>query len=242
MDNKELVEFGTFEKDVLSQKIANRILSLIREKRLHPGDRLPPERELADIMQVSRPSLREALRALSIMGIIRNRQGSGTYIASLKPSRLIEHLDFILSIDDSSFLDLFEARRILETGLAGMAASKITDEQIAGLEEILVRCEQTLDDPAAFLQADLDLHQKIAEISCNRILSIFMHSINDLGLYSRQRTGELPEVRDQTLVAHREIVRSIKARDPIAAANAMRKHLDEVEEWLKQLVGPVESR
>ena len=108
------VNFGTLQKEALSEKIAERLLSLIKEKQLKPGDRLPPERELAVSMGVSRPSLREALRALSIMHIIENRQGSGTYITSLQPETLVEHLDFIIALNDSSFLDLFEARKILE--------------------------------------------------------------------------------------------------------------------------------
>ncbi len=242
MDNQDTIEFGTFERDILSEKIAARLLTLIREKRLHPGDRLPPERELAVMMQVSRPSLREALRALSIMGIIRNRQGSGTYIASLKPSRLIEHLDFILSIDDSTFLDLFEARRILETSLAEIAAKRMSPEDICRLEEILAWSEKSINDPQEFLKADIALHQKIAEAAQNKILSIFMHSISDLGLYSRQRTNERLEVREQTVVAHREIVKAIKRHDPRAAFDAMCRHLDEVEYWFKQIVEAGEDR
>jgi len=78
------VNFGTLQRDVLSEKIVEKLLTLIREKQLRPGDRLPPERELATMMGVSRPSLREALRALSIMRVIENRQGSGTFVTSLK--------------------------------------------------------------------------------------------------------------------------------------------------------------
>src|SRR5512146_521879 len=95
-----MTTFGPFEKDVLPKKIATRLLSLIKEKHLRPGDKLPPERELAVMMQVSRPSLREALRALSIINIIEIRQGDGTYVTSLEPELLIEPLDFVFSLDD----------------------------------------------------------------------------------------------------------------------------------------------
>src|SRR3989304_10553392 len=131
--------FGTFEKDVIPEKIVARILSLIKEKQLGPGDKLPPERELAAMMQVSRPSLRTALRALSHMNIIEIRQGDGTYVTSLDPQALIEPLEFVFSLDDSTFLELLEARKILEVGIAGLAARQITDEEIAGLEACLVR-------------------------------------------------------------------------------------------------------
>ena len=122
------VPYEELRKDVLSERIAHSLLNLIKEKQLRPGDRLPPERELAAMMKVSRPSLREALRALQIMNIIDNRQGSGTYITSLEPERLIEHLDIIFTLNDTTYSELFEARKILEAGVAGLAARDITDE------------------------------------------------------------------------------------------------------------------
>jgi GntR family transcriptional repressor for pyruvate dehydrogenase complex len=234
MTNNNEIEFGTFKKDVLSQKIATRLLNLIRDKRLVPGNRLPPERELAAMMQVSRPSLREALRALSIMGVIQNKQGSGTYVTSLKPSRLVEHLDLILSIDDSFFLDLFEARRILEVGVARLASINITDEEIDKLEEILQISERNIENPEGIMQADVELHKLLAEATHNKILSIFLHSINDLSSYSRQRTQEIPKIGINTLESHRKIVQAVKERNQNMAALSMLEHLNEVEERLKK--------
>ena len=121
------IPYESLKRDVLSERIAHSLLNLIKEKQLRPGDRLPPERELAAMMNVSRPSLREALRALQIMNIIDNRQGSGTYITSLEPERLVEHLDIIFTLNDSTFRELFEARKILEVGVAELAAHTITD-------------------------------------------------------------------------------------------------------------------
>ncbi|MCL4560332.1 MAG: FadR family transcriptional regulator [Chloroflexi bacterium] len=229
------INYGTFEKEVLSQKIAARLLSLIREKQLHPGDRLPPERELAVSMHVSRPSLREALRALSIMGIIENRQGSGTYVASLEPARLVEHLDLIFSLEDSTYLDLLQARRVVEVGLSAMAAIRITPEEITDLEACLERSGRSIDNPEEFLQCDLEIHERIAEAARNKILSILMASISKLSVYSRHRTGEDPEMRNLTYTDHRAIITAIKKRDPQAASRAMERHLDHVEEKLKVL-------
>lgn len=235
MTNSSGIEYGTFEKDILSQKIATRLLNLIREKRLAPGDRLPPERELSAMMQVSRPSLREALRALSIMGIITNKPGSGTYVTSLKPSRLVEHLDFILSLDDSFYLDLFEARRILEVGVARLAAINITIEEKDKLDEILRSSEESVDSPEDIMQADLALHRLLAEATHNKILSLFMQSINNLSDYSRQRTKEIPKVGEHTFESHREIIRAVKEGNQNAAALAMLAHLTEAEERLKDI-------
>jgi len=230
------IDFGTFQKDILSEKIADKLLTLIREKQLRPGDKLPPERELAVQMGVSRPSLREALRALSIMKIVENRQGSGTYITSLQPESLVEHLDFIIALNDKSFLDLFQARKILEVGIASLAARSINDEEIKTLEACQARSDACIDDPEAFLQADLELHRLIAEAARNQLLALFMKSINDLNIASRRRTGELAEVRRMTQKDHHAILAALKVHNEQAAAQAMRAHLDHVEKRLKQLV------
>jgi GntR family transcriptional repressor for pyruvate dehydrogenase complex len=229
------VDFGTFQKDSLSEKIVDRLLQLIREKQLKPGDRLPPERELAVSMGVSRPSLREALRALSVMKIIENRQGSGTFITSLEPEMLVEHLDFIIALNDKAFLDLFQARKILEVGLVTLAAQCISDTELSALEGCLERSEGSIQDPETFLQTDLELHQRITEAARNQILSLFMKSINDLNIASRRRTGEQRTVREQTLKDHHRILAALKAHNPQQAAQAMRDHLDHVERRLKEM-------
>jgi GntR family transcriptional repressor for pyruvate dehydrogenase complex len=234
MANSE-IHFGTLQKDALSEKIVERLLLLIREKQLCPGDRLPPERELAPRMGVSRPSLREALRALSVMKVVENRQGSGTYVTSLKPELFINHLDFIFSVNDATFLDLFEARKIIEVGLVSMAARMLSDEQLAGLEACLKRSAASVEDPETFLQTDLELHGRIIAAAQNQTLALFMNSIDQINIASRRRTNELPEVRRRTLKDHRAIVAALRNHDPQRAAQAMRNHLAHVEAKLKKM-------
>jgi GntR family transcriptional repressor for pyruvate dehydrogenase complex len=229
------IPYESLKRDVLSERIAHSLLNLIKEKQLRPGDRLPPERELAAMMNVSRPSLREALRALQIMNIIDNRQGSGTYITSLEPERLVEHLDIIFTLNDSTFRELFEARKILEVGVAELAAHTITDEEIEELEACLKRAERALNDPGAFLEIDLDLHRRILEATGNKILALFMRSISRLGILSRRRTAEHVDVRRQTIKDHHAIVQALKLRDPAAAQMAMLNHLSHIEKALKQI-------
>jgi GntR family transcriptional repressor for pyruvate dehydrogenase complex len=230
------LNFGTFEKNLLSERIAARLLLLIKDRELRPGDRLPPERELSAMMNVSRPSLREALSALSIMGVINHMHGSGTFVASLEPARLIEHLDFILSLDNSTLLDLFEARRIIEVNLSGIAAEKITNAEIDGLEHCLALSEETYNNPKRFSECDLEIHTRISDAAHNKILSILMATINKLNVYSRTRTGEFPDVREQSVLAHKRIILAIKSHDPIAARAAMKEHLDYIESRIKTLL------
>jgi GntR family transcriptional regulator, transcriptional repressor for pyruvate dehydrogenase complex len=227
--------FEPFEKDVLPRKISARLLSLIKEKQLRPGDKLPPERELAAMMQVSRPSLREALQALSIMNIIEIRQGDGTYVTSLEPELLAEPLDFIFSLNDSTLLKLFEARKIVEVGIVALAAQRISAAEIEELETCLEKSLRATDDPKAFLKTDLELHKRIMTAAQNPLLSRFMDSISQLGLVSRSRTTEIPGLTRQSAEDHRAIVAALKAHDPEAARQAMLQHLNNVEQKLKEL-------
>ena len=231
--------YGTFKRDSLSEQIAARLLSLIREKKLHPGDRLPPERDLAAMMKVSRPSLREALRALSIMNLIEVRQGDGTYVSTLRPAELlVEHLDLIFALEDTTYLELFEARKSLEVGIVALAAQRITPGEIAELEDCLNEARSNTEDREAFLQADVKLHSLITKAARNAILSSFMEAVSRLGDASRHRTVELPGVPSQTIEDHRAIVAALKTHDPEAARQAMLTHLNNVQQKLKSVVNP----
>ncbi|HAY85534.1 MAG TPA: FadR family transcriptional regulator [Chloroflexi bacterium] len=228
--------FGPIKKQtLLVEEITSRILSLIKERELSPGDRLPPERELAVMLNVSRASLREALRALFAMNILEMRQGDGTYVTSLEPQQLVQHLEFVFSLDDSTFIQLFEARKIVEVGIVALAAQRITDSQITLLEEKLQLAERSLHDPEAFLNADLELHKIIIEAARNPILDRFMSSISQLGLASRSRTVNIPGILIETIEDHKAIVEAIKQHDPDAASRAMLIHLNHVEDRLSNL-------
>ncbi len=229
------MQLSVMGKETASFRIARQILSLIKEKNLQPGDRLPPERELASLMKVSRPSLREALRTLQIMNIIENRHGSGNYVTSLEPKRLIEHFEAVFALEDSTYSELFEARKILETGITEIAAHRITDEQINALKSVISEARKQVDNPDAFLQLDLELHSIILKATGNSILELFMTSVNQLSLYSRKRTSERPEIRRQTLGDHRAIVNALESRDVKKSRAAMLKHLERVEKRLERM-------
>jgi GntR family transcriptional repressor for pyruvate dehydrogenase complex len=227
--------FGKVEKSVLSDQIANRILQMIRDKQLNPGDKLPPERELAAMMTVSRPALREALRGLAMMNVIEIRQGAGAYVTTLETAQLVEHLNFVFALDDSTLLQLFDARKIVEVGLIELAAQRITDEEIGRLEQSVTLSAQSFNDPETFLQADLDLHMQIAQIASNPVLIRFMESIHQLGIASRRRTARLDGMTERTVADHRRIVAALKTRDVAGARQAMLDHLANVEKKLRMI-------
>jgi GntR family transcriptional repressor for pyruvate dehydrogenase complex len=221
--------FGTVTREAVPQQIVSRLLDLIQQRHLGPGDRLPAERELAATMGVSRSSLREALRALTVLGVTDMRHGTGTYVSSLEPDLLVRPLSFVLSLSDGGFDQLFEARRVVEPAIAALAAERADDATLDRLDALVTRADAVIENADAFLVADVELHDVIREAAGNAILGRFMESIHALGLASRQATGTRRAVRDQSVKDHREIVQALRARDAAGAADAMRRHLENVE-------------
>ena len=180
-------------------------------------------------MGVSRSSLREALRALTVLGVTEMRHGAGTYVSSLEPDLLVRHLSFVLSLSEHASDQLFEARRVVEPAMAALAAERIDDGTLETLDACVDRARGVIGDAEAFMETDLELHDAIRVAAGNAILGRFMESIRALGLASRRRTGARRKVQEQTVKDHRAIVAALRARDPEAASAAMHRHLENVE-------------
>jgi GntR family transcriptional repressor for pyruvate dehydrogenase complex len=221
--------FGTVTREAVPQQIVSRLLDLVQQRHLGPGDRLPAERELAATMGVSRSSLREALRALTVLGVCEMRHGTGTYVSSLEPDLLVRPLSFVLSLSDGGFDQLFEARKVVEPAIAALAAERIDKANLDRLSALIARADAVSENAEAFLVADVELHDVIREAAGNSILGRFMESIHALGLASRKATGTKRKVREQSVKDHRAIVAALRERDGEAAAEAMRHHLENVE-------------
>ena len=220
--------FPKFARATLADEIANRVLALIQGQQLRPGDKLPAERELAHTMGVSRPVLREALRALSLMRVVDIRHGDGTYITSLEPQLLVSHLDFVFATDRVALNQLIEARRLVETGNARLAAGRITADQLTRLDELLAALRSRIGDPDAFGELDIEFHDAVCAAASNVVLSQVMRIIDTMGRVSRQRTGASRRVREAALRDHGAIIEALRAGDPDAAEAAMDAHLDHI--------------
>jgi GntR family transcriptional repressor for pyruvate dehydrogenase complex len=237
MPNEEKrINFGTFETEVLPDRIIDRILELIKSKQLQPGDKLPPERELAEIMQVGRQTLRAALRALSAMDVIDIRRSSGAYITDLKPNTFIERLEFMFRMSESSIIELFEARSALEVTIIRLAASRITSEEFEHLQAHTNKMAEQLDSLSAFSEADLEFHRMLSQFSRNSILAQFAEVILKLGLETRHKTAETLEARQRATRDHQAIVAALATGDPDLAAKAMLAHMSTAKFNLEQLL------
>jgi GntR family transcriptional repressor for pyruvate dehydrogenase complex len=228
--------FEVVSRSTLPEEIANRLLAQIREQQLRPGDKLPAERNLARMMEVSRPVLREALRALALMRVVDIRQGDGTYITSLEPKQLISHLDFVFSKDSVALVELLEARRVVEGGNVRLAARRISESELAEIEELVASMARCIGDPDRFAELDIALHVAVCAAAHNFLLLQFMNIVSTLGKVSRERTGGLREVREAALDDHRRLLAALRAHDPDEAERAMLNHLDHVEEGLRSAV------
>ncbi|HEY73422.1 MAG: hypothetical protein B6I34_02480 [Anaerolineaceae bacterium 4572_32.1] len=226
------MEFPTIEKRKVTEEIADKIIEFILHGELKPLDKLPAEREMAAMLGVSRPSLREALQTLATRNIVEIRHGAGVYVTSLEPKLLLEPLDFFLALNEANFEHLFEARKVLEGELAALAAQRITKDELAHLQECVRRTEQSLDDAKAYAQADLDLHNSIMAAARNPMLERMMMGVSDLTWASRQHTVNLPGVRLHSPKDHRAIVDALSERNPEKSRQMMLKHLGNIKQAL----------
>ncbi len=223
------IDFEIEQKKSTTGIIVKKLLELIRGRSLKPGDKLPPERELAELMKVSRPSLREALKSLETMSIISIRQGSGAFVNKLEPESIAEHLDIVFTLDDSLYHDLYKARRVLESAIARIAAESITDDELAEIEGNITRAANSVQMPQEFLALDFQLHSLILKASKNRILPVFIQSINKLNLMMREKTNSILSIRQSTIRDHQKILEALRQKNPEMAAKAMEEHLLNVE-------------
>ncbi|NLG77068.1 MAG: FadR family transcriptional regulator [Xanthomonadaceae bacterium] len=217
------IEVGTSPK--LYQRVANSIVAEIRSGKYPRGERLPPERELAEEFGVSRPTVREAMIALEIRGIVEARRGSGIYVVEAAPP------ETNATEQDIGPFEVTEARRLFEGESAALAAAIITDEEIAKLEELLAILEANATSEVGE-RADRDFHIAIAEATRNSAIASVIETLWDMRYKSPMCMKMFDRARDAGVQPrfddHSRILQALKARDPQAARAAMRSHLDRV--------------
>ncbi len=227
--------FRAIEQKKVSSQIVDQVKSLIANGRLKPGDTLPPERELMKVFNVSRPTLREALNMLSIMGFIQVSQRQRTRVKSLVPCNITEPLRHLLQEDRATSLELIEARTIIETANAELAAKRATEKDIKKLCQIKEAMKTKVNSGDSVTDLDADFHLAIAEATHNKIQTHLMFSLYDL-LREKVAICYYDDEADHIMEQHAKVIEFIINKKPAAARKAMEDHLMYIKSLVNRLI------
>jgi DNA-binding FadR family transcriptional regulator len=219
----------------LTDEAIDKIKGMITSGELGPGDRLPKEADLAERLGLSRNSLREAVKALSMIRVLDVRQGDGTYVTSLEPNLLLDALSFVVDFHrDDTVLQFLEVRRILEPAATALATERMTPQDVAKLQAVL---DGLGDEPTieALVANDLEFHRQIAAGSDNAVLCSLIDGLSGPTTRARIWRGLTQEgAAVRTREQHQAIVDAIASRQPELARSWATIHVAGVEEWLRR--------
>jgi GntR family transcriptional repressor for pyruvate dehydrogenase complex len=206
----------------LYEQIAARLMAHIKEAGLRPGDRLPPERDLAARLGVSRASVSQALVAMEVLGVVSVRHGDGAVLKEPAPERA---LLTALRAHHDRLGEVLDARSALEVKLAALAAERRTEADLAAIDAALAAMEADIDAGGAGVEGDERFHAAVTAAGHSALLSRLMSEISDLIRETRLESLRQPGRPRQSLSGHRRIASAVRARDPHAAAAAMAEHI-----------------
>jgi GntR family transcriptional repressor for pyruvate dehydrogenase complex len=210
-------------------EIVRQIRGLIADGQLKSGDRLPPERDLAERFRVSRTSVREAMRALESTGLVEIRPGEGAFVRPVSVEALVEPLALVIAGHRVAISELFEARRLLEPRIAGLAARRATPEEVAELHRILDAQAVEVGAGRTGLGQDAQFHAAIAQSTHNHAITRMVTALVDLLAQSREESLSTPGRPRRSHDDHRRILAAVEAGDAAGAEQAMLAHLAAVE-------------
>jgi GntR family transcriptional repressor for pyruvate dehydrogenase complex len=229
--------FGALPRDAtLAARVTDQIKQIIVAGHLQPGDRLPPERELARQFDVSRTVVREAVRSLTAQGLLDVRAGSGSVVRNPSLAAVTESMALFLRVgrEDFDYRKILEVRRLLEVEIAGLAAERRTAEDLETLTALLAENATVGNDGERWLQNDMAFHAALAQATQNELFSLLLDSIADIMVGVRRLGFMIPDAAGRTLKYHGAILEQVRAGDAEGARAAMRDHLDEAEATMRQ--------
>ena len=222
-------DFEVVRRNKVYEEVAKQIERLILKK-LKPGDKLPSERELAEMLQVSRSSIRDAIRGLELMGLVEPRQGAGTIVRELSAESLVNPFANALKRRRDLVSELLDFRKMLEPPLAARAATRASADEISEMEEILHRQEEKQGQGDAAIAEDAEFHYNVALASGNSVVLKVLDILMDLLRETRERSLQVEGRPQKSLAGHRRILAAIKRHDGEGAKAAMRRHIEDIEE------------
>jgi GntR family transcriptional regulator, transcriptional repressor for pyruvate dehydrogenase complex len=236
-----VVDTAPIERRNVYQLVAENLVREIAGRRLRPGDPLPTERELTEGFRVGRSSVREALRMLESRGLIQP-SGRGGFAVSEYRTVLRTSLQLLLRLEEVDLRELYETRRILEVEVAGLAAARRRPSDLVELRTRVGEMERQIDSPEGYVRADVAFHRAIGAASGNRTALHLMDSIRGTLHTALLRVYEIPGSPRRSLPQHRLILGAIAERNPSAARERMRAHLERVEREIVEIIGEEVAR
>jgi GntR family transcriptional regulator, transcriptional repressor for pyruvate dehydrogenase complex len=211
-----------------SEEVVMQVREMIQRGDLNFGDRLPPERDLAKLLGVSRPTLRAGIRSLVALGVLQSKQGAGTFVVEAEDSPSLDSspLQMLAALHGFKSDEMFEARLGLEMTIAGLAAERADNEHIASLADEVAEMFASLEKPEQYLVHDMRFHQIIASASGNRILTALMNMVATLLFETRSKTVKFALDLKDSAEQHRLIYKAIREHNIEKAREAMRFHLN----------------
>ncbi len=219
----------------VTDSIVNQIKDLVLQGKLNEGDKLPPERELMNLFEVGRPSLREALKVLEAQGLIEKTQ-KGTIITGNHDKFFSDSLMFQLYFSSADWQDIFEARRFLERELTYLATTRASSEDFDEIEHTIDEMELSIHDnnQSVYVTSNLLFHERIAKASKNLVLFNLYESINNLIKHSQEKGVTVLGVMNESLNYHKSILDAMRQRNPELASSLMVKHINSVEGYFQK--------
>jgi GntR family transcriptional regulator, transcriptional repressor for pyruvate dehydrogenase complex len=218
------------KKTRIYEEVVGQLHQLIDAGKLKAGDQLPSERELAETFRVSRSSVREAIKAIENEGLVITRPGSGTFITAVNVEAIIPSMASLLSRGKHALLDLFEMRRLVEPGIAALAAERATPADILRLKEICTEQTQHVQQDTSVVDSDAAFHMTIGRATHNPALQRLVASIVEILKPIREQSLQTPGRVHKSLASHQEILIAIERHDPDLARQAMLRHIQAVEQ------------
>src|ERR1700686_3878645 len=221
--------YRTVKTSRLFEQIVQQVEDSILKGQLKPGDQLPAERDLAQRFGGSRTAVREAVKTLREKGLVEAYSGRGTFVTNGTSQAIRQSLDLMIRINQQEgSANLAELRLVLEPEIAGLAALRIEEQLLSTMREAVAVMDRNLHDPDAYVEADLDFHLALAEAAGNPLILSLLDSIVGLLREQRSRIFDVQGGPERGQFHHKRILAAVEQRDPEAAREAMRAHLNQV--------------
>jgi GntR family transcriptional repressor for pyruvate dehydrogenase complex len=222
----------------LTDEAITKLRNMIQTGELPPGSRLPPEHQLATELGLSRSGIREAVKVLESARVLDVRRGDGTYVTSLAPRLLLEGVGFAVELlQVEKLLEVMEVRRLLEPAATAVAAARMSEDQLAELDDVMASMRRVVDDAEKLMQYDIAFHRLVMTGTGNETLTSLLDGLSGRTVRARIWRGlVLGNVAGTTIDEHQAICAALRSRDPSLASAAALLHVNTSESWLRTLL------